>query len=158
MPCLSDVQIMKIVLQEDVKGLGVAGDVKDVADGYARNYLIPRHLAAPATSGALKNVEAQRAAASKRQAQLEAEARALATRLDNTTLTLKARVGGQERLYGSITTADIATALGRELGVPFDRRKLVLEEPIRELGTHTVPVHLARDVTATLTVRVEAEA
>ena len=148
---------MKVVLREDVKGLGVAGDVKDVADGYARNFLIPRQLAAPATAGALKNVEAQKAAAARRQAQLDAEARALAARLNNTTLTVKARVGGQERLYGSITAADIASALGRELGTSFDRRKLNLEEPIRELGTHTVPVHLARDVTTTLTVRVEAE-
>ena len=149
---------MKVVLQEEVKGLGVAGDVKDVADGYARNYLIPRRLAAPATAGALKNVEAQRAAAAKRQAQLDADARALAARLGSMTLTLKARVGSQERLYGSITAADIAAALGRELGAPFDRRKLVLEDPIRELGTHTVPVHLGRDVSATLTVNVEAEA
>jgi len=148
---------MKVVLQEDVKGLGAAGDVKDVADGYARNYLIPRRLAAPATAGALKNVEAQRAAAAKRQAQLDAEARALADRLAGMTLTLKARVGSQDRLYGSITSADIATALGRELGGTFDRRKLVLEEPIRELGTHTVPVHLARDVSTTVTVNVVPE-
>ena len=148
---------MKVVLREDVKGLGAAGDVKDVADGYARNFLIPRRLATPATPGALKTVDQQRAANAKRQAQLEAEARALAARLESTTLTLKARVGSQERLYGSITAADIAGALGQELGSPFDRRKLVLEEPIRELGTHTVPVHLARDVTASLTVQVEAE-
>jgi len=149
---------MKVVLQEDVKGLGATGDVKDVADGYARNYLIPRRLAAPATAGALKNVEAQRAAAAKRQAQLDAEARALAERLAGMTLTLRARVGSQERLYGSITSADIAAALGRELGTPFDRRKLVLAEPIRELGAHQVPVHLAHDVSATLTVNVEPEA
>ncbi|HZR97394.1 MAG TPA: 50S ribosomal protein L9 [Chloroflexota bacterium] len=148
---------MKIVLREDVKGLGAVGDVKDVADGYARNFLIPRRLAEPATPGALKNVEAHRASLAKRQAQAEAEARALSARLNNTTLTLKARVGGQDRLYGSITAGDIAAALGKELGAPFDRRKLVLDEPIRELGTHTVPVHLARDVTASLTVRVEAE-
>jgi large subunit ribosomal protein L9 len=119
--------------------------------------LIPRKLATPATEGALKNVEQQKTSYAKRQAQLDAEARALAARLGNTTLTLKARVGGQERLYGSITAADIAEALGKELGATFDRRKLVLEEPIRELGTHTVPVHLARDVTASLTVQVEAE-
>ncbi len=148
---------MKIVLREEVKGLGAAGDVKDVADGYARNYLIPRRLATPATPGALKTVEQQKASYARRQAQVESEARALAARLDNTTLTLKARVGTQERLYGSITAADIAEALGKELGTQFDRRKLVLEEPIRELGTHTIPVHLARDVTASLTVRVEAE-
>src|SRR5205085_8923702 len=116
-----------------------------------------RRLAAPATSGALKIVEAQRASAAKRQAQVEADARALAGRLNNTTLTLKARVGGQERLYGSITAGDVATALSRDLGAPFDLRKLVLEEPIRELGTHTVPIHLAHDVTASLTVRVEPE-
>ena len=148
---------MKVVLQEEVKNLGVAGDVKEVADGYARNYLIPRRLATPATQGALKNVEVQRAAAAKRQAQLEAEARALAARLANTTLTLRAKVGGQGRLYGSITTADIAAALSRELGSPFDRRKLALDEPIRELGTHTIPVNLARDITASLTVNIEAE-
>jgi large subunit ribosomal protein L9 len=130
---------MKVVLREEVKGLGAAGDVKDVADGYARNFLIPRKLATPATEGALKNVEQQKTSYAKRQAQLDAEARALAARLGNTTLTLKARVGGQERLYGSITAADIAEALGKELGATFDRRKLVLEEPIRELGTHTCP-------------------
>src|SRR4051812_40753934 len=148
---------MKVVLQDEVKGLGATGDVKDVADGYARNYLIPRRLATPATAAALKNVEAQRASVAKRQAQLDAEARALAERLGGMTLTLKARVGSQNRLYGSITNADIATALGQELGAPFDRRKLVLEEPLRELGTHSVPVHLAHDVSATLTVNVEAE-
>jgi large subunit ribosomal protein L9 len=148
---------MKVVLRDDVKGLGAVGDVKDVADGYARNFLIPRRLAAPATTSALKNVEAQRASLAKRQAQVEAEARALAGRLNNTTLTLKARVGGQDRLYGSITASDVAAALGQELGATFDRRKLVLDEPIRELGTHTIPVHLGRDVTASLTVRVEAE-
>jgi large subunit ribosomal protein L9 len=148
---------MKVVLREEVKGLGAVGDVKDVADGYARNFLIPRRLAAPATTSALKNVEAQRASLAKRQAQVDAEARALAGRLNNTTLTLKARVGGQDRLYGSITASDVATALSQELGATFDRRKLVLDEPIRELGTHTIPVHLGRDVTASLTVRVEAE-
>jgi large subunit ribosomal protein L9 len=148
---------MKVVLQDDIKGLGTTGDVKDVADGYARNYLIPRRLAAPATAGALKNVEAQRASVAKRQAQMDADARALAERLGAMTLTLKARVGSQDRLYGSITSADIAAALGNELGTPFDRRKLVLEDPIRELGTHTVPIHLARDVTTSLTVNVEAE-
>jgi large subunit ribosomal protein L9 len=148
---------MKVVLQDDVKGLGTTGDVKDVADGYARNFLIPRRLAAPATAGALKNVEAQRASVAKRQAQVDADARDLAERLGAMTLTLKARVGSQDRLYGSITSADIAAALGSELGTTFDRRKLVLEDPIRELGTHTVPVHLARDVTTSLTVNVEAE-
>ena len=148
---------MKVVLQDDVKGLGTTGDVKDVADGYARNFLIPRRLAAPATAGALKNVEAQRASVAKRQAQMDADARGLAERLGAMTLTLKARVGSQDRLYGSITSADIAAALGSELGTTFDRRKLVLEDPIRELGTHTVPVHLARDVTTSLTVNVEAE-
>ena len=148
---------MKVVLQEDVKGLGVTGDVKDVADGYARNYLIPRRLAAPATAGALKNVEAHRAALARRQAQVAADARTLGERLGTMTITLKARAGSQERLYGSITAADIAAALGRELGSPFDRRKLVLEEPIRHLGTHTVAIHLGRDVTSSLTVNVEAE-
>ncbi len=149
---------MKVILREDVKGLGAAGEVKDVADGYARNYLIPRRLAVPATPAALKEVAAQQAAAARRQAQREAEARALAARLANMTLTLRARVGAQGRLYWAVTAADIADALSRELGVPFDRRRLVLEEPIRELGTHMVPVHLARDITASLTVRVEPEA
>ena len=148
---------MKIVLQEEVKGLGAPGDVKDVADGYARNYLLPRKLAIPATPGALKNVEAQKAAIAKRQAQLEAEARALAAKLASTPVTIKARVGSQNRLYGSITAADIAQAIGKELGQPFDRRKLQLEDPLRELGVHTVTANLVRDITATVTVRVESE-
>ena len=146
---------MIVVLQEEVKGLGQPGDVKDVADGYARNYLIPRKLAVPATPSVLKNLEAQKAAAARRQAQQEAEARALAAKLAATTVTVKARVGAQNRLYGSITAADIAAALQKELGQPFDRRKLQLDEPIRELGTHTVPVSLLRDITSTVTVRVE---
>ena len=93
----------------------------------------------------------------KRQAQVDAERVPWPIGSARMTLTLKARVGSQDRLYGSITSADIAAALGNELGTTFDRRKLVLEEPIRELGTHTVPVHLARDVTTSLTVNVEAE-
>lgn len=148
---------MKVVLQEEVKGLGTPGDVKDVADGYARNFLIPRKLAIPATPSALKNVEAHKAAIARRQAQQEAEARALANKLAATAVTIKAKVGSQNRLYGSITAADIAAALQKTLGQPFDRRKLQMDEPIRELGTHTVPANLMRDVTTTVTVRVEAE-
>src|SRR3954467_12720970 len=110
---------MKVVLQDDVKGLGTTGDVKDVADGYARNFLIPRRLAAPATASALKNVEAQRASLAKRQAQVDADARELAERLGSMTLTLKARVGSQDRLYGSITSADIAAAPGSGRGTPL---------------------------------------
>jgi len=146
---------MKVILTKDVQGTGKAGEVKDVADGYARNFLIPRKLAIPATGGALKTVEQRKAAEEKRAATEEASARALADRLTSAPVVLTARVGDQGRLYGSITSADIADQLSSHLGQPIDKRKIDLDEPIRQLGTHEVTIRLHRAVSATVKVDVQ---
>nr|HID12616.1 50S ribosomal protein L9 [Anaerolineae bacterium] len=148
---------MKIILTRDVPNLGQAGDVKDVATGYARNYLIPKGLAVKATSGALKEFERRRAAEARRTERLAARAEALAQRLSSITLTFEAKAGEKGRLYGSITPADIAEALEREVGERLDRRKHILSEPIRQVGEHTVSVRLAADVVAEVKVMVKPE-
>jgi large subunit ribosomal protein L9 len=146
---------MKVILSKDVQGTGKAGEVKDVADGYARNYLIPRKLAIPATGGALKNVEAKKASEQKKAAAEEASARALADRLTSAPVVLTAKVGDQGRLYGSITTGDIADQLSAHLGQPIDKRKIELDEPIRQLGTFDVTIRLHRTVSASVKVDVQ---
>jgi len=147
---------MKVILIENVPGLGVMGEVKDVSPGYARNYLIPRGLAVVATPGSLQEWKARleaRAARETREAQQAAE---LAERISALTLTFRAKAGPTGRLYGSVTTADIAKALEKELGISVDRRKIE-SDPLREVGEHQVAVRLARDVTAQVRVVVEAE-
>jgi large subunit ribosomal protein L9 len=146
---------MKVILSKDVQGTGKAGEVKDVADGYARNYLIPRKLAIPATSGALQNVEAKKASEQKKAAAEEATARALADRLTSAPVVLTAKVGDQGRLYGSITSGDIAEQLTAYLGQPIDKRRIELDEPIRQLGTFQVTIRLHRAVTAAVKVDVQ---
>jgi large subunit ribosomal protein L9 len=146
---------MKVILSKDVQGTGKAGEVKDVADGYARNYLIPRKLAIPASGGALKNVEQKRAAEEKKAATEESAARALAERLTSAPVVLTAKVGDQGRLYGSITSADIADQLSAHLGQPIDKRKIELDEPIRQLGTFDVTIRLHRAVNAAVKVDVQ---
>lgn len=146
---------MKVILSKDVQGTGKAGEVKDVADGYARNYLIPRKLAIPATGGALKNVEAKKASEQKKAAAEEASARALADRLTSAPVVLTAKVGDQGRLYGSITSGDIADQLSAQLRQPIDKRKIELDEPIRQLGTFEVTIRLHRAVTAAVKVDVQ---
>ncbi len=147
---------MKVVLTQDVPNLGRAGDVKEVAEGYARNYLIPRGLAVPATEGRIRMAQEQkqtRVAQATRQVQRLA---ALAERMEQLTLTFQAKAGPTGRLYGSITPADIAEALERELKMPFDRRK-ILADPLRELGDHTVQVRLSSDRIVSVHVRIEPE-
>jgi large subunit ribosomal protein L9 len=146
---------MKVILSKDVQGTGKAGEVKDVADGYARNYLIPRKLAIPASGGALKNVEQKRASEQKKVAAEEATARALAERLTSAPVILTAKVGDQGRLYGSITSADIADQLSAHLGQQIDKRKIELDEPIRQLGTFEVTIRLHRLVSAAVKVDVQ---
>ena len=148
---------MKVVLASDVKGLGAAGDVKDVADGYARNYLVPRGLAVPATPAALERLRAQKEAAARREARVDAESRTLAQRLAAEPVIVRAKAGEMHRLYGSVTSQDIAEAISAMLGQSFDRRKIELDEPIRHLGTYTVPVRIARNVVAKMTVEVQPE-
>src|SRR5690349_18701280 len=134
---------MRVILLQDVAGLGKAGDLKDVANGYARNYLLPRRLAAGATPGLVANRE-QRVAAEKRKIAKQDESnKQLAERLGQVALTFRARVGSQGRLYGSITSQDIATALRDAEGISIDRRTINLADPIRSVGTFNVPVRVA---------------
>jgi large subunit ribosomal protein L9 len=148
---------MKVLLLRDHDKLGKAGDVKNVADGYARNYLIPRGLAVLATQGALKQAATIRKAEEKRQAKLFAEAEAVANQLTGTTLTFRALAGETGKLYGSITTNDIVEAIQREKGIAVDKRRIELREPLRSLGTHTVPIRLASDLVPSVTVVIEPE-
>ena len=148
---------MKVLLTETVDNLGSAGEVKKVADGYARNFLIPKGLAVPATAGALKQAELRRQAEARRQQQEEAKGESLARTLSQVTLTFQAKAGETDKLYGSITNADIAEALERETGQAIDKRKVELEEPIRELGSYYVPIKLLPDLAPRVTVIVERE-
>jgi large subunit ribosomal protein L9 len=148
---------MKVILLQDVQGLGKAGDLKDVANGYARNYLLPRRLAAGATPALIANRE-QRIAAEKRKQEKLAEAnRQQAERLSQVTLTFKARVGSQGRLYGSITSLDIAAALREAEQITIDRRTIELSEPLRSLGTFSVPIKIGPGLEPKITVNVIAE-
>ncbi|HID88404.1 MAG TPA: 50S ribosomal protein L9 [Anaerolineales bacterium] len=147
---------MKVLLTQDVPGLGTAGEVKEVALGYARNYLIPKGLAVAATPGTLRMVQAQQKAQKEREARLAERVAELSERMATLTLTFQAKAGPTGRLYGSVTTADIAEALERELGVRFDRRKIA-SSPLREVGEHTILVRLSRDVEVQVPVVVQAE-
>ena len=148
---------MKVILTRDVPNLGQAGDVKDTATGYARNYLIPKGMAIKATSGAVKEFESRRDMEAHREERLAARAEALAQRLSNVTLTFEAKASEKGRLFGSITTADLAEALGREVGEKFDRRKHILSEPLRQVGEHIISVRLTADVVAEVKVVVKPE-
>lgn len=148
---------MRVILVRDVPHLGRAGQVVEVADGYGRNYLIPRGLAVPATAGNLRQLE-ERADAQRRRAERElAEARGVAERIDGRTVTVRARAGEQGRLFGSVTAQHVAEALARELGAAVDRRRIELDEPIRHLGAYRVAVRLHPQVTAHVTVQVAPE-
>ena len=134
--------LMKIVLTEDVPNLGDAGAIKEVANGYARNFLLPRGLAKAATPGMVKVVEERKVADLRRIARAEEENRSLATQIEQMSLGFKVRVGKQGRLYGSITASDIANALSQKLGQTIDRRKVELTDNIHSIGTYEVPVRL----------------
>jgi large subunit ribosomal protein L9 len=148
---------MHVLLLKDVEGLGQVGEIKKVADGYARNYLIPRDFAVLATPGAVKQVKRHRQAEVSRQAKALSEAQALAEILDGEIVTFHARAGEGDRLYGSITNANIAEALEEKVDREVDRRKIDLEEPLKELGTHAVTVRLAPEAEAKVTVVIERE-
>ena len=148
---------MRVILLQDVEGLGKAGDLKDVANGYARNYLLPKHMAAGATPQLLANYQ-QRIAAEQRKLEKQTEQnQQQADRLGQVTLTFKARVGRQGRLYGSITSQDIATGLRESEGIAIDRRMIELPDPIRALGTYMVSVKLGQKLEPKITVNVVDE-
>jgi large subunit ribosomal protein L9 len=148
---------MQVILRTDVPELGKRGDMLDVADGYARNYLVPKGLAMKATAGAASQAASMRRARDLRDAQDRAAAETLATTLVPKVITVTARAGTEGRLFGSVTAGDIATAIEAQTNVQIDRRKLVLAEPIKSLGTHVVPAKLHADVEFPVTVDVVAE-
>ena len=145
---------MKVVLTQDVPKLGDAGTIQTVKDGYARNFLIPQGLAEMATPGMVKQVEERQAAEAKRIAKLEEEMRELADRISATHLEIIARMGEQGRLYGSVTSTDIAERLSEAVGEEIDRRKVALEEPIRNVGDYEIPVRLVGKLAPEVKVRV----
>ncbi len=148
---------MKVVFIEDVPHLASAGEIKEVADGYGRNFLIPRKLALPVNSPAVKQIEARRQTKAQRDARTGAEIAELGRVLDGKEITLKARVGANERLHGAITAADIAVALDSE-GISIDRRKIELPEPIHHTGSYEVIIRLLKDVVPVIRVTVAEEA
>jgi large subunit ribosomal protein L9 len=148
---------MKIILQKTVERLGDPGDVADVADGYARNFLIPRGLAVRAEKGAVRHAESLKRAHQTRTKAQKGEFEALAARIIQTPLVVTARASEEGRLFGSVTAADIAEALAAQTGVSVDRRDVHLDEPIRSVGTHEVTVHLHAEVDPVITVDVRPQ-
>ena len=136
------------MLIKDVENVGQAGDVKEVADGYGRNYLIPRHLAIVAGKGAEAEARRLREAVVKREAKDRDQAQELAELIDNKTVVVRLKVGAEDKVFGAITNEDIATALRLQHQVDVDRRKIDLKDPLKQLGEHQVPLRLHRDVDA----------
>ena len=146
---------MRVLLLKDVKGLGKAGETKEVAGGYAANYLFPNKLAQPMTEGAVKTAQEVKAAEVRKVEKKANESKVLANRLDGQTVVLKARSGEGDRLYGSITSQDVAEALTKSVGVPVDKRVVEIEHPIKTLGRHDVTLRLGGGLTAKVMVLVE---
>jgi|WetSurMetagenome_2_1015567.scaffolds.fasta_scaffold223395_2 large subunit ribosomal protein L9 len=148
---------MKVILLEEVIGVGEAGAVVEVAGGYGRNFLLPRNLAISATGSNMKNISQTRAVIAKKQSRNLSEARALAEKLEALALQIPAKAGEEGRLHGTITAHDIAEAL-KAKGFEIDRRKIHLQEPVKVLGNHSVKIKLASEVEANLPLEVVAEA
>src|SRR5512139_1021213 len=148
---------MKLILREDVENLGKGGDLVEVKPGYGRNFLLPRGLAVPANPKNVRELEHQRSVASAKAAKLKASAEAVAKRLRETPVTLKRKVGEQDKLYGSVTALDIAEALAAR-GLTIDRRSIDLADPIKSVGEFEVPVKLHSEIVGKAKVKVEAEA
>jgi len=147
---------MEVILRDHVEKLGQRGEIVKVSDGYARNYLLPRKLALPATEGNKKHVARERKIMETREAEEKSQAQAVASRLSTIDITIARRVGETEQLYGSVTAGDIAEFL-KTKGFEIDRRKLILPEAIKTIGEHDVPLKLHREVTAPLKVKVVKE-
>ncbi len=147
---------MEVILREHVDNLGRRGDVVKVAAGYARNYLLPRKLALAVTEGNRRQIERERKVAEVRESEEKSQAEALAQRLEATDIEIARRVGENRTLYGSVTSADIAEALGAK-GFEIDKRKIALADPLKALGEATVPLKIHREVTAQLKVKVVAD-
>ncbi len=147
---------MRVLLRDDVNGVGKRGDIVEVAKGFARNYLFPTGRALVASPGVEAQATAMRRNRALRDAHDRESAQAVSAVLTQATVTVKARAGTEGRLFGSVTSADLAEAVEAQTGAVIDRRKIVLDEPIKTIGTHEVPVHLLADVDITLTIEVVA--
>lgn len=147
---------MKVILLSDVKSLGKEGEVADVAEGYARNFLLPRNLAIEANKGALAVLESQRRARAKKDAQALAEAKDLAARIEGTRIAVPAKAGGNGKLFGAVTNADVAGAIHEALSVNVDRHKIEIKSSIKALGSYPVEIKLHKNVVAKATVSVVA--
>jgi len=148
---------VRVIFLQDVPNVAKAGEIREVADGYGRNFLIPKKLALLASPSAIRDTEAERKVKAKKQEQIETESVELANQLEGKEVTLKARVGAKGRVYGSITSADIAAELENTTGLVIDKRKIELAEPIRELGSHEVTIKLSKEMTPKIKVTVIEE-
>lgn len=146
---------MKVVFLEEVEGTARTGDVKNVAGGFARNYLLPRKLAAPATAHYITIATAKATKEARRQGKLDEDAQRLLPQVDGKSITIEVRVGDQNKMFGSVTARDITEKLIEATKIDFEHRQIDLKQPIRELGAHPVKVKLTRNVIATVTVNVE---
>ena len=146
---------MKVILLTDVKGKGKKGQMIEVSDGYARNYMLPRKLAQEATTDAINTMRMNDKATAERQARERAEAVAISKQLRELTLVVKAKGGGAGRLFGAVTTNEIADALKKNAGITIDKRKLVLDENIKNVGTYTVKAKLGYEIVGQFTVKIE---
>jgi large subunit ribosomal protein L9 len=149
---------MRVILQKPVDNLGDPGDLIEVADGYARNYLVPRGLAVRAEKGMVKHAESLKRSHDSRMTKQKAEYEALASKLIGSQVRVTARAGEDGKLFGSVTAADVAAAIAQQAGIDVDRKDVHLEEPIRSLGTHEVRIHLFHEVDPVLTIEVGSEA
>ncbi len=143
---------MQVILKQDIEKIGRRGDIVDVSRGYVRNFLVPRGLAEMATPTRLEEVRREMAEAEERDRRMAQRAGEIAETLNKSVITIEARTGEDERLFGSVTAANIAEAIDRARGVRVDRRRIRLEEPIRSLGTHQVPVQVHGDIEASVKV------
>ena len=146
---------MKVILLQDVKGKGKKGQMLEVSDGYARNFMLPRKMAVEATADAINTMKMNDKATQERIAREKAEALALSTKLREMTLVVTAKGGGAGRLFGSVTNQEIADALKVKAGITIDKRKIVISDPIKNVGTYTVTCKLGYEITAPLTVKIE---
>ena len=146
---------MKVILLQDVKGKGKKGQMLEVSDGYARNFMLPRKLAVEATADAVNTMRMNDKAAAEKAAKERAEALEVSKQLRALTLTVLAKGGGAGRLFGSVTNQEIADALKEKAGITLDKRKIVIAEPIKSVGTYTVQCKLGYEITAPLTVKIE---
>ena len=146
---------MKVILLQDVKGKGKKGQMLEISDGYARNFLLPRKLAVEATADAMNTKKMNDKAAAEKAAKERAEALEVSKKLREMTLVVTAKGGGAGRLFGSVTNQEIADALKAKSGIALDKRKIVISDPIKNVGTYTVQCKLGYEITAPLTVKIE---